>query len=139
MPANPLTGERVAYRDLPIDEVRAMLPRVLPANWRKERAAGFDGVYSSPSLRVIFSAGVEEDGKRWKHVSVSRADHTIPSWLDLIEVRDVFLGREQLAIEVLPPRSEHYDARTGTEVMHLWAPLDGSPLPNFLRARGGTL
>jgi hypothetical protein len=49
------------------------------------------------------------------------------------------MGCEQLAVSVLPPRSEHYDARTGVEVMHLWAPLDGSPLPNFLRARGGTL
>ncbi len=139
MNANPVTGSPVAYRDLPYEDVRAMLPRVLPPNWREERAAGFDGVYSSPSLRVIFSAGVEEDGKRWAHVSVSRADKTLPSWLDLVEVRDVFLGREQLAVQVLPPRSEHYNIRTGIEVMHLWAPLDGSPLPNFLRARGGTL
>ena len=116
-----------------------MLPRVLPPNWRKRLAKHFDGVYDSPSLTVIFSAGIEEDGKRWAHVSVSRADNTVPSWLDLVEVRDVFLGREQFAVQVLPPRAEHYDARTGKDVLHLWAPLDGAPLPNFLRARGGTL
>jgi hypothetical protein len=136
---NPITGRRVTYQPVPDEEMYDLLPRVLPAGWAENREAGYDGVYDSSSLRVIFSAGIEEDGKRWAHVSVSRRDLTIPSWLDLVEVRDIFLGRERLAIQVLAPRSEHYTFGRGTEVLHLWAPLEGTPIPNFLRARGGTI
>lgn len=139
MSANPVTGAPIAYRDLPRREVLDLLPRVLPSNWRRVHDPRFDGVYHSLTLRALFSAGVEEDGRRWIHLSVSRTDRMIPTWLDLTEARDALLGRERLAVQVLPPRAEHYDSGTGVEVLHLWAPLDGSPLPNFLRARGGTL
>jgi hypothetical protein len=136
---NPVTGQAVTYRPLPDAEVRNLLPRILPAGWVVIPSLDFEGFYESSSLRVIFSAGIEEDGKKWAHVSVSRYDKTVPSWLDLVEVRDIFLGRERLAIQVLAPWSEHYTFGRGTEVLHLWAPLDGIPIPNFARARGGVL
>lgn len=61
-------------------------------------------------------------------------------------MKRIFIGDERVAYQVHPPRKDHYAAaalppgpRVGT-VLHLWAPLEGRPpLPNFLRARGGTL
>jgi hypothetical protein len=124
-------------------EEESYLPRVLPVGWMRIRAAGpaFDHVNG---LRVLVSAGVEEDGRKWLHVSASRPNRC-PSWEDMDEVKRVFVGDARTAYQVHPPRQEHYNygsgrgPRVGT-VLHLWAPLEGDPpLPNFLRARGGTL
>lgn len=127
--------------DIPPEEAEALFPRALPPNWRRRYDVRFGagtGIFESVSLAVFFTVGVEEDGQRWAHLSVSRRDGMIPSWLDLVEVRDVLLGRGRLALQVMPPRSDHYSL-AGVEVLHLWAPLARSPLPNFLRARGGVL
>jgi hypothetical protein len=130
-------------------EEEALLPRVLPAGWVRLEAAGpaFDchGLGELRGLRVLVSAGIEEDGRRWLHVSVSRPNRC-PSWEDMDAVKRIFVGDHRVAYQVHPPRAEHYNAlpagggpRWGT-VLHLWAPLEGEPpLPSFLRARGGTL
>ena len=126
----------VTYQDLPEAEQEALCPRVLPYPWQRHgRMAAWD----SDRLRVLLSAGIEDDGKRWLHLSCSRRDRRTPTWEDLTKVRDVFAGPEALAIHVVAPRSEHYDAGLGMDVMHLWVCLDGRPIPDFRRARGGTL
>jgi len=131
-------------------EEESYVPRVLPAGWVRLEAPGpaFDchGIGACRGLRVLMSVGIESDGRRWMHVSASRAGRC-PSWEDMDTVKRIFIGDERIAYQVHPPRAEHYDApkgvgpgpRVGT-VLHLWAPLEGvPPLPNFLKARGGTL
>lgn len=130
-------------------EEEALLPRVLPSGWVRLRAPGpaFDcrGIGGLSGLRVLMSAGVEADGARWLHVSVSRQSRC-PSWEDMDAVKRLFIGDERHAYQIHPPRAEHFAApplpagpRVGT-VLHLWAPVDGAPrLPDFLRARGGAL
>ncbi len=141
-----------AFRMLPEAEEEALLPRVLPVGWARVpwHTPAFDchGIGGCAGLRALVSAGIEEDGRRWLHVSVSRRGRT-PSWEDLDAVKRLFIGDERYAYQVHPPRAEHYNGQlTGAlgdpgrvgNVLHLWAPLEGeSPLPNFLRARGGTL
>jgi hypothetical protein len=137
---NPVTGREATCIPLGLEALRQLLPRILPYPWHIVGTDPEGGLaYDSDRLRAIVDAHVEEDGKPWMHLSVSRRDRRVPTWDDLVAVRDLFLGRERLAVQVLPPRSQHYDAGLGTEVLHLWAPLEHYPLPDFLRARGGTL
>jgi hypothetical protein len=79
-------------------------------------------------LRVLCSACVESDGKRWIHVSCSRPNR-LPSWEELRLVKDTFIGRDRKAIQVLPPASEYVN--DNPHVLHLWACLDGDGLPDF--------
>lgn len=82
-------------------------------------------------LTVIWSASVEKDGKRWVHVSVSRSDQTLPRWKELQKVKDDFIGRDNLALQILPPENEHYSIG---EILHLWHCVDGRPVPDFRKA-----
>jgi hypothetical protein len=112
-------------RLLPAD---AHSPRVLPAAWRRvepvaqvphalvfERKCG---------LRVIL--GVEDHGTgRWLHVSFARS-YRLPGWDDLREVKDLFVGPDKLAVQVLPPADQYVNAHRFC--LHLWRRLDGPTL-----------
>lgn len=106
------------------------LPRVMPAGWRQEEPGVFrrrDG------LLVLASALVEQDGKRWLHVSMSRKNQ-LPSWGDVRAVKDLFVGRDRYAYQVLPPPSHYVNFHPN--VLHLWSCLDGEPMPDFTRGAG---
>jgi hypothetical protein len=84
---------------------------------------------------VIASQAIERDGQLWQHVSVSVSKHKLPTWDCLCSVRDIFLGPETLAIQVLAPRGEWVnDCNT---CLHLWC-CPGRRIVPDLR-RGGTL
>lgn len=85
-------------------------------------------VHLNMPLKVICSAQVEADGKRWMHVSCSRPNR-LPSWEELSLVKDTFIGRERKAVQVLPAADEHVNINPN--VLHLWACLDGDGLPDF--------
>lgn len=118
------------------------LPKVLPAGWWliRQGADGAQYVYqrSIHKMFVIVSAGMEQDGRRWLHVSVSkpptRSKNKMPSYNDLRHVKEVFVGRDRKAIEVHAPAAEHVNLHTG--VRHLWSCLDGDPLPDFTQGTG---
>jgi hypothetical protein len=110
-----------------------LMPRVLPADWHE--VPGLFGRYESrDGIRVIFSARKEADGKRWVHVSASRAGR-VPSWDDLRRVKALFIGQEKMAIQVLPRESEYVNCHPF--VLHLWHSVDGDPVPDF--RRGGLI
>jgi hypothetical protein len=44
------------------------------------------------------------------------------------EVKELFIGGDRQAIQVMPPRSNHVNIH---EVLHLWHCLDGDGLPDF--------
>jgi hypothetical protein len=114
--------------------VREHIPRVLPPNWRVMRV-NLDGVaWRSDSLgiAVILSGATEQDGKRWLHLSLSRKSR-LPTWEDMRLVKNLFLGRERLALQVLVPESRWINIHP--YVLHLWSCIDGDPVPDF--ARGG--
>lgn len=84
--------------------------------------------YARGKLRVTCSARTEADGKRWMHVSCGRPDR-LPSWDELVLVKETFIGAERLAIQVIPPRAQHVNIHPN--VLHLWCCLDGDPTPDF--------
>lgn len=85
-------------------------------------------VGSAQGLLVICTATRERDGKRWLHASMSRRAR-LPSYEDMCLVKDVFVGRERLALQVFARSSQHVNINPF--VLHLWSCLDGDPVPDF--------
>jgi hypothetical protein len=79
------------------------------------------------SLMVIISCAVEDDGRKWVHLSVSHL-RRIPTWRELVEVRDTFLG-DVYTYQVIPPTEKYINI--DSRVLHLWHCLDEVPLPDF--------
>jgi hypothetical protein len=106
------------------------LPVIPPAGWRLvTRSGSGDGAaYASvDGLAVILSGAVEADGKHWLHLSVSRRTY-VPTWTDLRRVKETFLG-DRYACIVFPPAA--FYVNLSANVLHLWACVDGWPLPEF--------
>jgi hypothetical protein len=110
------------------------LPMVLPAGWSilEQRLDGAAYMRTGDGLSVIVSAAQEQDGRQWLHVSCAKRKH-LPSWEDLKDVKAIFVGRERVALQVLPQESRYININP--YVLHLWACLDGDAVPDF--ARGG--
>jgi hypothetical protein len=112
---------------------RPWTPLILPASWRRTPFPAGPFAFAKGELRVLSSQRREGDGKRWVHVSVSRADR-LPSWEDLRDVKDVFLGTDSVAVQVLPRRQDYVNDHP--YVLHLFRCLDGDPVPDFRRDFG---
>ena len=107
------------------------LPRVIPFGWRiaakKDDGAAY--VHDGLMLSVILSAAVEQDGKKWLHVSCAHP-HKLPSWETLKEIKDLFIGRDRQAIQVLPSEKNYVNIHKFC--LHLFCCLnDADPVPDF--------
>lgn len=104
-------------------------PKDLPQNWKIIRQSEDGAAYRSRNgLLVMISCCVERDGRNWVHLSVSRRKE-YPSWDEFSRVKDLFLGREALALQVLPPRSEWVNDHA--YCLHLYQCLDERVTPDF--------
>jgi len=118
----------------PVLEPDTFLPRVLPAGLRLLQRGDDGASYEAiDGLRVIVSAATEQDGRRWLHLSASRAGK-LPTWEDLKWVKRVFVGPNRQAIQVLPRDKDYVNLHP--HVLHLWACLDGDVLPDFTQGTG---
>lgn len=89
--------------------------------------------YISNNLRVIISGALEEDNKRWIHVSVSR-EYGLPNWSDLTLVKNLFIGEDKTAIQVFPSKDKYVNI---ADVLHIWYCYDGIDfIPDFTRGTG---
>jgi hypothetical protein len=117
--------ERMADIEARMDK---LAPLVLPSGWR------LIGDYSNARQYVrrdglqVISEVSAYDGKLWLHVSCCYQDR-LPGWGELRKVKDLFIGPKRRAIQVLPPESEYVNIHP--YVLHLWAPLEHEPLPDF--------
>lgn len=115
---------------------RKILPLVLPPIWQVIQVNEDGCAYeSSWGLRVIASIQTESDGNDWLHVSLSRRKR-LPDWDDVKQVKDLFVGKERKAIQILPPESEYVNIHPNC--LHLWCCLDKDVLPDF-RGPEGTI
>ena len=109
---------------------------VLPIEWRELQApAPLQRAYGRPTIADKLLVVVTEEYHKnqwWRHVSCSMINQ-IPSWEYLRMVKDIFIGRSEKAIQVLPPESQYVNIHPN--VLHLWCPLDKDPLPDF-RTKG---
>ena len=119
------------------EELYELLPRVLPATWRPLRVdqMPFTKWYqTTDGLRVCVSMARERDSHCWLHVSISR-EKRLPSWDELKLVKDVIIGPEKTALQVLPPKSKYVNKHAFC--LHLFCCLDGDVTPDF--TRGGLI
>lgn len=101
----------------------------LPPSWELfERRGDGISVRHLSGLGVIVSVAKELDGKRWMHVSLSYRNR-LPSYTDLVEAKNLFIGEEKTAYQVFPAKEKHINIHP--YCLHLWHCLDGDPLPDF--------
>jgi hypothetical protein len=124
-------------RCLPEHHARAILannlPRVLPADWR-EIERGNDGrkYGRTNGMTFIVSVAREDDGKEWLHFSVAHPTRML-TYDEMVEVKELFCGRDNKAIFILPPRAQHINVHRNC--LHFFRCLDSDGLPDFT---GGT-
>jgi len=109
--------------------------KVVPGGWSKaDPSAAKQKAYYNRyrSLYVIITEEKYGDDW-WRHVSVSHAGY-VPNWKEMCIVKDLFIGKDKKAIQVHPPKKEHYNFCS--TVLHLWCNLDRDVLPNFLGPEG---
>lgn len=78
-------------------------------------------------------AALQDDGKFWQHISLSRKDK-MPTYADMVAVKQKFIGDEFEAIQVFPKAEKHVNIHNFC--LHLWVPINHSPLPDFTMGTG---
>ncbi len=118
-----------------IEEWKLMPPRGhwRTIGWRWEGFTCGNATWVKPNFVATLSAHLEDDGKRWMHLGVSHIDRT-PSYEELCEARRAFLN-DRLAYQLFVPAAEHFSLHP--HCLHLWAPLDHRPTPDFRHGDGG--
>lgn len=103
----------------------------LPKSWTVVRQDTSGRAAEQRGLAVIETVHRESDGKRWHHVSMSRASR-MPTYEDVSLVRRVFIGEAVECYQVFPPASRYVNRHPFC--LHLWHCLDvreGAVLPDF--------
>lgn len=79
------------------------------------------------TLNVMVSAGCEETGIFWEHVSVSTPTRC-PNWPEMDFVKRLFWSDEETVMQLHVPRAQHISFHP--YCLHLWRPLRAEiPLP----------
>jgi len=118
-----------------------VIPRILPDGWMELKINAPMGIciagrtFKNENLGIAVIVTVEEledsdDKRQWLHVSLSRANK-LPGWKDIQLVKDIFIGKDKTAIQVLPPADEHVNVHQFC--MHLWCCLNEKIIPDFRR------
>jgi hypothetical protein len=116
-----------------VSSATGTFPIASPLWTRELSAAGARYIHLFVPMSVILSDAVELDGKRWRHFSMARADR-IPTWEELVAMKELFLGAESRALQVIAPRSEWVNIHP--YCLHLFVCLDGAVTPDFTHGRG---
>lgn len=105
------------------------------SGWRLDAKGRFESVWTHDGLgiSVIRSVSREEDGRHWLHVSCAAADR-IPSYPELLFVKECFVGTSRTAVQVFPPRAQYINVHP--YALHLRCLLEGDLLPDFSHGTG---
>lgn len=116
------------------DHPAASVLRRPPHGWDLVEIRG-DGLHwrLGHDLSVIASVRAELDGRRWVHISAARSSR-LPSWEELVNIRNVLLGSDARCVQVIPRRIEHINLHP--YCLHFFYCLDGETVPDFSRGSG---
>jgi hypothetical protein len=108
---------------------------ILRRPWREvERRTDGSRYLNELTGQSVIVSLEEHNGTKWLHVSTAFPTK-LPSWFELREVKDLFIGRNREAVQVLPPEKEYVNLHP--YCLHLWARVDGTRLlPDF--TQGGS-
>ncbi len=117
-----------------------LIPHILPVGYHLNSENDDGAAFEYQGVRgyhtVIISAAIELDQRRWLHVSVATPSK-LPTWEQLKFVKEVFIGRNKQAIQVLPSEARYVNQHP--YCLHLFHCLeDSDPVPDFTRG-GPTL
>lgn len=135
----PALIEKINERRARATAVQLPNPRAsieLPAGWEMTGRSedGFSARNGARKLNVLCSDAIEDDGRAWRHVSVSiNQAKRVPNYEEMGLVKRIFIGDDREAYTVWARKSHHVNIHP--YVLHLWCPLDGPALPDFT---GGT-
>jgi hypothetical protein len=120
---------------------KELVPTVLPSSYHLieshdyENGVLWEGRNHRGPFSIIMTGQIEEDGKKWLHVSVARPDK-LPEWDLLKEIKAIFIGRSKQAIQIFPNEAMYVNQHP--YCLHLFCCVDAAdPVPNF--ARHGSL
>lgn len=131
-----MTVTSMPHRPRPSAELLAVCePKILPGNWQ-EHQRGADGcsyVNLKQRLSIIWSVAQEADGRWWQHVSVAHPVR-LPTWDELVSIKEWPIGRDVDAYQVIPKRETYVNIHE--HCLHLFRCLDGDVLPDFTDGSG---
>ena len=88
------------------------------------------------NLFILCSEAKEDDGKWWRHASVSCRDRQMPTYEDMATLKRICMN-DLVAYQLFMPPAQHIDlAGERVQVLHLWACLDGPVTPDFSSGTG---
>jgi hypothetical protein len=99
--------------------------------WTYAQPFGEGLVYRKDGLMAIIDCSEKEDGRKWVHVSISRRKQ-VPSYDDLVDAKESFIGRDRYAYFVFAPSDKHVNIHANC--LHIWGLVyssDGKVLPEF--------
>lgn len=101
-----------------------------PPGWviEQERLDGARWINPKRQMVVIGSIAIEEDGKKWLHMSMSHRKR-VPTYDELMYLKRHWIGDDRKAIMVLPEKDKHINIHPF--VLHLWCCVDGDAIPDF--------
>lgn len=103
-----------------------------PPGWKSVEENPLRRAWVRPKdrMQVMASVNRERDGRFWMHVSFSRPQR-MPSYDDMVYVKRHWIGEDQKAIMIGPPREEHVNVHEFC--LHWWCCVDpiGDGLPDF--------
>jgi hypothetical protein len=93
-----------------------------PAPWSEFSAELMIGYYHPiMELSVLLSVDTLENNERYLHISASFPSHA-PTYSDLRDIKNIFIGKEAEAFQVLPKESEYINVHP--YCMHIWHKLE---------------
>lgn len=110
-------------------------PRILPPGYLKVDGGSNGAIWTTDKgMSIISTISREQDGKLWLHISCARKDGRIPTWDELVGVKEWLAGKDRTALQVIPKRSKYINHNPSC--LHLWCCLDGDVTPDFTRGNG---
>jgi hypothetical protein len=127
--AEGIDGYRIGIWQRDETAERWFIIKAPPYPWRHRE--GVLLAFLHPDGRsVLVSGSVQLDERPWLHVSVARQNR-MPSYKDLAEVKELFIGPAYQTIQVFPPETNRVNLHP--YALHLWTCLQDDGLPDFTR------
>ncbi len=104
--------------------------RVRTGIMRSTDEAGNNGAFRFQRSRYAINI-VCSDYDGWEHVSVSRSDAKMPTWLDMCYIKEKFWSDEETVMQLHPPKSEWISNHD--KCLHLWRPTGITPASQIPR------
>jgi len=101
---------------------------ILPSKYRWiDNYLGIQKRYMRNDGMTVICGLENHEGKWWLHVSCAKSD-SLPTWEDLKEVKNIFIGKNKKSVQILPNEKQYINIHK--YCLHLYN-TDDDGLPDF--------